>query len=99
VPSYDLTVRVDQHRHVEAERLDAACYLADLLSAVLARVTEIEFQLGDSSPNYGGWSVLILEFSFASVCRPFRFHHVLPERAAPATGVTNRTRPSTKKIP
>jgi hypothetical protein len=56
-----------------------------------------EFQLGGSSPNDGSWSLLILELSFASVGRPFRIHHVLPERAAPQTGVTNRTRPIYRK--
>jgi hypothetical protein len=73
-----LHLGVDQNRDIEPEALDAPRNLSNLFWTMHTRVTRVELQLGDSSPNYGGCSMLIVEFSLGSVGRPFRFHPILP---------------------
>ena len=41
----DVEIGIDQHRHIEAESLDAVGDLPDLLLAVAARVGGVRFQL------------------------------------------------------
>ena len=47
VPGDDLALRVNQHRHVEAEGLDTARDLAYLPGAMDARIFWVESQLGE----------------------------------------------------
>jgi hypothetical protein len=46
-----LSLRVDQHRHVEAEGLDAARDLADLSWRMSARILRVEFELDNLPEN------------------------------------------------
>jgi len=47
MPGDHLEFGIDQHRHVEAESLDALRYLPDLLLAVRPRVRRIGLQITD----------------------------------------------------
>src|ERR1700677_1401160 len=57
------SLRVDQHRHVEAERLDAPRDLPDLPGAMRARVLRIELELGDRAISYLKSSLVPVEVS------------------------------------
>src|SRR5258708_30297526 len=55
VTSDDLRSSIHEHRHIEAEGLDAAGNLPDLPLAVGPRILGIEFQVSNRSVDNGYW--------------------------------------------